>query len=126
GKILLQFFGESYATEAFQFLQLYSISTIFTALLLVANAILNIKQEIQSLVILNVIAAVVTLCLSYAFISGKLVGVGWGWTLGQAMAGLVSLYFIIRNYLRTSDPKRCQARFRGNLSSYGKVRNSIS
>src|SRR6266536_889587 len=97
GNIMLQFFGKTYATEAFQFLQLYSISTIFTALLLIANAIMNVKHQIKSLVILNVVAAVLTLWLSYAFISGKLVGIGWGWILGQAVAGFVSLFFIIRN-----------------------------
>src|SRR5260370_9261626 len=96
GNILLQFFGKSYAIEAFQFLQLYSVSTIFTALLLIANAIMNVKHKIKTLVISNIIAAVLTLGLSYAFISGKLVGIGWGWTLGQAIAGLVSIYFIIR------------------------------
>ena len=97
GNIILQFFGKSYATEAFQFLQLYSISTIFTSLLLISNAIMNVKRQIKSLVILNVVAAVLTLWLSYAFISGRLVGIGWGWILGQAIAGFVSLFFIIRN-----------------------------
>ena len=101
GNILLQFFGKSYAIEAFQFLQLYSISTIFTALLLISNAIMKVKHQIKSLVILNVIATFLTLWLSYAFISGKLVGIGWGWTLGQAIAGLLSLFFITRNlYVR--------------------------
>ncbi len=102
GNILLQFFGKDYASEAFQFLQLYSASTIFTALLLVANAILNIKHKIKTLIISNVMAAAFTLCLSYVFISGKLVGIGWGWILGQAIAGLVSLYFITRSYTDTS------------------------
>lgn len=102
GKLLLQFFGKSYAAEAFQFLQLYSVSTIFTALLLVANAILNVKHKIKTLVILNVMASIFTLGLSYAFISDKLVGIGWGWILGQAIGGLVSLYFIIRNYSGTT------------------------
>lgn len=97
GNILLQFFGKNYASEAFQFLQLYSFSTIFTALLLIANAIFNIKHKIKSLVILNVLAAIFTLSLSCAFISGKLVGIGWGWTLGQAIAGLVSACFIARH-----------------------------
>lgn len=97
GNIILQFFGKTYATEAFQFLQLYSISTIFTALLLIANAIMKVKHQMKSLVILNVVATVFTLWLSYAFISGRLVGIGWGWTLAQAIAGLVSLCFIIRN-----------------------------
>lgn len=97
GNILLQFFGKSYVSESFQFLQLYSASTIFTALLLVSNAIMNIKHQIKSLVIVNVTASILTLWLSYAFISGKLVGIGWGWTLGQAIAGVVAIYFIIRN-----------------------------
>ena len=97
GNIILQFFGKTYATEAFEFLQLYSISTIFTALLLIANTIMNVKHKIKALVILNIVAAVLTLWLSYAFISGKLVGIGWGLILGQAIAGLISLCFIIRN-----------------------------
>ncbi len=97
GNILLQLFGKSYATEAFQFLQLYSVSTIFTALLLISNAIMNVKHQIKSLVISNVIAAAFTLWLSYAFISGKLIGIGRGWILGQAIAGLISIFFLIRN-----------------------------
>ncbi|HYT37489.1 MAG TPA: oligosaccharide flippase family protein [Ktedonobacteraceae bacterium] len=97
GNILLQFFGKSYAIEAFRFLQLYSISTIFTAFLLIASAVMNVKHKIKTLVVSNVIAAASTLCLTCAFISGRLVGVGWGWILGQAIAGLVSIYFIIRN-----------------------------
>lgn len=105
GNILLQFFGKSFASEAFQFLQLYSASTIFTALLLIASAILNIKHKIKTLVIMNVLFAVLTLYLSYAFISSKLVGIGWGWILGQAIAGIVATYFIIRNYSDNSEPQ---------------------
>lgn len=95
GNYLLQFFGKSYTVEAFGFLQLYSISTVFTALLLIANAIMNIKHQIKLLVISNITASMLTLGLSYAFIFDKLVGIGWGWTGGQVIAGLVSLCFII-------------------------------
>jgi len=103
GNILLQVFGKSYAIEAFQFLRLYSVSTIFTALLLVSNAIMNVKHQIKLLVISNVMASILTLSLSYALISGKLVGIGWGWILGQAIAGLVSLFFIIQStFIRTT------------------------
>ncbi len=98
GNILLQFFGKSYATEAFQFLQLYSISTVFTSLLLVANAINNIKHHKKMLVISNLIASVLTLWLSYAFASGKLVGIGWGWTFGQVIAGFIAMIFIIKEF----------------------------
>ena len=97
GNIFLRFFGKSYALEAFSFLQLYSISTLFTALLLVSNAIMNVRHQIKSLIVANVFAAVLTLWLSYAFISGKLVGIGWGWIVGQGIAGIASLCFIIRN-----------------------------
>lgn len=97
GNILLQAFGKTYASEAFEFLQLYSASTIFTSLLLLSNAIMNVKHQIKYLIVSNVITAILTLFLSYTFISGKLVGIGWGWMLGQAIAGLISVFFIIRN-----------------------------
>jgi O-antigen/teichoic acid export membrane protein len=100
GNTLLQFFGKSYASEAFQFLQLYSASTIFTALILVANSILNVRHKIASLVISNVVGSLLTLWLSYAFIAYKLVGVGWGWMLGQVIAGLISVAFVAYDYLR--------------------------
>lgn len=96
GKILLQFFGKSYAAGAFQFLQLYSVSTLFTSLLLVANTINNVKYRKKTLVISNIVASVLTLCLAYAFNSGGLVGVGWGWMFGQAAAGVIAAFYIIK------------------------------
>src|ERR1700730_3863110 len=106
GNILLRFFGKNYAAEAFQFLQLYSISTIFTSMLLIASAIMRVNQQIKALVILNVGMSVLTLWLSYVFISGGLVGIGWGWILGQAIAGLVSLFFIASSfYVQTKERK---------------------
>ncbi len=108
GNILLQFFGKSYSSESFQFLQLYSVSTVFTALLLIANAIMNVKHQIKLLVLSNVASAVLTLWLSYAFISDKLVGIGWGWMLGQAITGFISIFFIAYSYL--SIPKTEQKR----------------
>src|SRR3984893_1855637 len=110
GNILLQFFGKDYASEALQFLQLYSFSTIFTSLLLIANAVMNVQHRIKSLVISNVLAAVFTLSLSCAFISGKPACVGWGWTLGQAIAGLISLYFITRSNSHISRPRASPVR----------------
>jgi amino acid adenylation domain-containing protein len=97
GNALLQFFGKKYAEEAFQFLQLYSISTIFIALMLVSNAIMNVKRQIKSLIFSNMFASILTLWLSYAFISGKLIGIGWGGLLGEAIAGIVSIFLIIHN-----------------------------
>ena len=96
GNVLLQFFGKNYALQAFQFLRLYSISTIFTSLLLIANAINNVKHQKKALVTSNVVASVLTLWLSYTFASSSLVGIGWGWALGQAIAGLGSMFFIIK------------------------------
>ena len=102
GNLLLQFFGKSYANEAFQFLQLYSASTIFTALILITNAIMNVRHKIISLVVSNVVGSILTLLLSYVFISGKLAGIGWGWTLGQALSSLLSLSFVLYDYLHVS------------------------
>jgi O-antigen/teichoic acid export membrane protein len=97
GNVLLQFFGKSYIAESFQFLQLYSISTIFAAPIVISNIIMKVKHQIILLIISNAIATILTLWLSYAFISGRLVGIGWGWILGQAIAGLISTVFIICN-----------------------------
>lgn len=102
GNILLEFFGKSYASEGFLFLQLYSISTIFTAILLISNAIMNIKHQRITLMIWNVISSLLTLGFSYAFISDKLTGIGWGWMLGQAITGIISFIFIIKAYQSSS------------------------
>ena len=67
GNLLLQVFGARYANETFQFLQLYSVSTMFTALILIANAVMNIKHQIKLLVIFNTIAAIFTLSLLLCF-----------------------------------------------------------
>jgi O-antigen/teichoic acid export membrane protein len=83
GNVVLQFFGKNYAIEGLQLLRLFSISTLFTAVLFIANAIMNVKQRIKTLVLLNIMASALTLGLSYAFISGGLDGVGWGWTLAH-------------------------------------------
>lgn len=99
GNVVLQFFGKNYAIESLSFLRLFSLSTLFTAVLFIANAILNVKQRIKTLVLLNVSASVLTLVLAYAFISGGLDSVGWGWTLGQAIAGAVAGLFIVQVFL---------------------------
>jgi amino acid adenylation domain-containing protein len=104
--ILLQLFGKGYASGASQFLQLYSASTVFAALLLISNAIMNVKHQIKSLIVSNLVAAILTLGLSYAFISNKLVGIGWGWMLGQAITGVIALSFIIHNYAGDASPFR--------------------
>jgi O-antigen/teichoic acid export membrane protein len=97
GNELLQLFGKNYAIEAFRFLQLYSLSTIFTSIISISNAIMNVKHQMKLLIISNTFASFLTLLLSYAFISSKLIGIGWGWMLGQAIAGLIALLLVVRN-----------------------------
>jgi amino acid adenylation domain-containing protein len=104
GNLLLQFFGKNYANGSFQFLQLYSISTIFTSLVLIANAIMNVKHQKKLLVISNGLGSVATLGICYALLPDKLVGIGWGWILGQVIAGLISIVLVIANRSNTADP----------------------
>ena len=92
GGILLHIFGKSYAADAFQFLQLYSISTVFTAVILIGGAIFRIKHHLEALIFMNLIGAILTIGYSYAFISYKLVGIGLGWIIGQ---GITAVLFTI-------------------------------
>lgn len=94
GNIILHFFGKEFESEAFQFLQLISVSAIFIAVTHLGNAILRIRHQITALILMSLLGCALVLGLCFAFISNGLVGVGWGWLLGQAiLAGAYILLF---------------------------------
>jgi O-antigen/teichoic acid export membrane protein len=94
GNVILSAFGNSYAQEAFGFLQLVSISAIFISLSSLLSAILKIRHQVKGLIIINFFGAFLTLGLSYLFMQQGLLGVGKGWLLGQVLLSIIYVGFV--------------------------------
>lgn len=95
GNIILHFFGKNYENEAFGFLRIITFSVFFIAISYIGSTILRIKQRISMLISLNLLGSVLIIGFSYLFISHGLIGVGWGWLLGQALSSLTYLLVLI-------------------------------
>ena len=93
GNFVLYIFGKNYASEAFSFLQIISISSIFISLTLLCGAILRVKHKIKELIFANLIGTIITLTLCYFLIPYKLVGIGWGILIGDIVASGLYLLF---------------------------------
>lgn len=89
GNIILQAFGKDYASDAFLFLQLLSVSSIFISICSLGNAIFRVRQQIKYLIFVNLFGDILVLGLAYLFIDSGLVGVGIGWLLGRIILSLV-------------------------------------
>lgn len=95
GNIILQFFGKSYASDAFRFLQIISLSVAPMAVVLFGNSVLRIRHKIKELIILNFVGCIITLGASYLLITGGLFYLGIGWLIGQTITS--GIYLIILN-----------------------------
>jgi O-antigen/teichoic acid export membrane protein len=95
GNIILHFFGKNYEADAFEFLRIISVSALFIAISYIGSTILRIKHRITTLIILNLLGCIVIIGFSYLFISHGLIGVGWGWLLGQAISSLTYLLVLV-------------------------------
>ena len=92
GKYILLLFGTNYSLEGFRLLQLLAFSGIFISAKSIYLAVLNVKKQIKKLVLVNLIVSAITLVLCYYLISYGLVGVGFGWLIGQASIILFILF----------------------------------
>ncbi len=99
GDYILLAFGKEYSYEGFILLKLLSISGIFISIDTIGGTILKIKHKIKLLILLSLTCTTVILFLSVLFIKMNLfgvVGVGIGWTVGQATLSLIYLFLIKR------------------------------
>ncbi|MEX1131570.1 MAG: oligosaccharide flippase family protein [Candidatus Woykebacteria bacterium] len=94
GNILLNFFGKTYEAEAFAFLKIISVSAIFMAISLIGNAILKIRHQIKTLIVMSLLSFIFGLGFPYLFIPHGLAGVGWGWLLGQCILAIAYLFML--------------------------------
>lgn len=99
GNYILLAFGKQYSNEGFLLLKFLAISGIFFSINAIGSIILNIKNKIKLLILLNLITTIVILSLSVILMKINLlgiVGVGIGWTAGQGAEALIFLFLIKR------------------------------
>jgi O-antigen/teichoic acid export membrane protein len=92
GKYLLLFFGKSYSSEGFKFLQLIALSSMFVGINYIFATLLRVKKKIKSLIIISIISALLILGLSWMLIDKGLLGIGYAYLIGQAI--IVGVYLI--------------------------------
>jgi len=93
GKYILFVFGFEYAKEGTEFLQLLAISGTFIYINSVGGVILNLRHQIQKLIVINIIGTLLILGLSYFLISKELLGIGIAWIIGNIVISGVYLFF---------------------------------
>ena len=88
GDTLLGVFGKTY-TEAFELLRLITISSFFVTVHSLFIPIQNIRMQIRSIVILNLIRAILLLGSSYILIKEYgVIGVGYAWLITYVLISL--------------------------------------
>lgn len=99
GNFILHAFGKNYAADAFEFLQLISISAIFIAISSLGNAILRVRRQMVSLIVISILGDIFVLGFSYMFINSGLTGIGWGWLLGRMLSAIIYIPFFGKDIL---------------------------
>lgn len=89
GNVILHFFGKDYEREAFQLVQLFSISSIFTSVILLGSALLRLRHKMLLLILSNIALCIAVFGCAFLFVSHGLIGVGIGWLIGQVLISLV-------------------------------------
>lgn len=99
GNLILHAFGKAYATEAFTFLRIVSINTIFSSICSLGNSLLRLRHKITELIFLNVFNALFTLGILYIFIPHGLVVMGWSMLFAQVVMTLIYFLFFWKKKL---------------------------
>ncbi|HUQ85796.1 MAG TPA: DapH/DapD/GlmU-related protein [Candidatus Limnocylindrales bacterium] len=83
GNLILSVFGTEYSVEGIRFLHILALSGIPVAFNYLGLTILNVRQQIKSLFVINLLGTALILYLSYHFRVMGLVGIGFAWALGH-------------------------------------------
>ena len=96
GKYVLTFFGQNYAIEGTEFLQILAISGIFVSINSVYSAIVRVKKMIRFMILVSIISASIVLGLSYISITNGygLQGVGFSFLIGQIVSSIIYVYYV--------------------------------
>lgn len=99
GNIILHAFGKNYASEAFNFLRIISISSLFMTISTLGSSILKIRHQIKTLIVLNALGAIFVLGFCNIFISKGLIGIGYGWLLGQLLLATIYIFVMGKEFI---------------------------
>lgn len=101
---ILFFFGRHYSAQGVTILRILTLSSVFLAVCYPCGSILNILHRLKSLIIVNLLGALVVISLVYTFIKGGhgLLGVAWGWLLGWAVYTVFYVFAVVRALAKTS------------------------
>lgn len=99
GGILLNIFGEEYI-ETLELLRMLTVSSILAATYYLFVPIQNIRMNVNSIVVLNVLRLIFLLGLSYLTLpSLGILGVGYAWALTYALLSILILVVILKDGL---------------------------
>lgn len=97
GPFLLKIFGGSYSTEAGQLIVVLAAAGPAVAFYITTTVLLRINKQLSSLIIVNVIYAVIITGLSFVWAERGLPWVAWAWLIGHFVSGCASLPSLLRN-----------------------------
>ena len=95
GQYILMMFGKEYALEGFRFLQILAVSGIFVGANGLMGTLLKVKKRIKSMIFVSIMNAAIIIGIVCSMLYLGLIGVGYGWIIGQ---GIISLVYLIVLY----------------------------
>jgi O-antigen/teichoic acid export membrane protein len=93
--LLLRAFGAAYAAEARHLLVLLSLAAFAVGLNTWAGFALKLVRRMGHLIVSNMIYLVVTVGLARLLVRHGVIGVGWAWLIGNAVAGLYAAAILL-------------------------------
>lgn len=96
GNLILSAFGKIYSTEAFIFLQLLAVSSIFVAINSICESILRLNNRVKDLININIFKTLLILLLCFLLIRIKLLGIGIAWVTGLAVVSIIYILDLIK------------------------------
>ena len=101
GWIILKIYGSDYARNGFDLLLLLSFSSLFVAVNAIGDMWMLVKKAIKDYVAMQVLNAVLVILFAYLFINSGLIGVGFGWLIGQLITAVIYILIFQKHHLRT-------------------------
>jgi O-antigen/teichoic acid export membrane protein len=97
---MLGIYGQEYAKNATELLQLLALAGPMVAVYTIVNVLLRIVKLTKQIIVIDVIYLVVIAGLAELWADNGLAWVGYAWIIGNGLAGLAGLWFLLRHKRR--------------------------